>query len=908
MAGFAVCSLALLAAQAPNSPSPPPPQTETPPAVISVQTNLILLRVVVRDTRGIAVTGLDQSDFQVFDNGKPQAISFFSAENGPAQPVSGGTPAASPAGAPLASPPAPGSSQRYTALFFDDFHLQTDDLSRTLKPAQAFIAKALSAGDRVGIFTPSGRVELDFTTDADKLQSALAQLRVSSVSTRGECPNFTPYHAQLFLDNEPQAVQDALTMTAQCMCDGPPSSCPPPIQAELPRMATTAARDILSQSDVLAENTLGALQNLVRRMAQLPGERNIGLISDGFESRAHQDRLDKIIDGAIRSNVTISAMPGYGLKAYAPGGDASQSAMGAAPDPALEKAGDDSAAEVLQAAAEGTGGVFVHDTNDYDGGFGRIAGGGEASYLLGFAPQDLKFDGSFHKLKTIVTTRSNLTVEARRGYLATQPAAPTVSPAMQEEASFNAILSTTDPDQQIQLAQDFLKRHPASPFAGPVSNRLAEAYYSKRDWPDFYTAASATLAKNPDDVDILVLTGWVISHLYDPNDSGAADKLNEAEKYLRHAIEIIPALPQPAGLTDDQFAAYKTTETMRAHSGLGLIDFQRRDYKDSVAELQQATLGLASADPTDLWALGIGLQQLKRYADAVDAFEKCGQVPGQLQDACKQLAQQTQGQQAKVHEDVWTPPNVDAPLPSISTAQQCPLPDVLAHAGDRAQELVDNLQRFTAHENIQFQQVNLYGVSGPIETASYDYIVSFQQQAGGFSVDENRQVSAGGKGLTGGPPNRGLPALALIFHPYYQGDYNMTCQGLADWNGTPAWVIYFIQRKDKPSRTQGIDTPQREISLKLKGRAWIAADSYQVLHLETNLIEPVPLVGLEIDATSISYAPVNFHAQNVELWLPQSAQTFMGFSRGRYVVKHTFADFLLFSVQSNQTVGKPQQP
>ncbi|MGC1188795.1 MAG: VWA domain-containing protein [Candidatus Acidiferrales bacterium] len=900
--------MALLYAQEPNSSSPAPPQTETSPGVISVQTNLVLVRVVVRDSHGNAVTGLSQSDFQIFDNGKPQAIAYFSAENAAAPAAAAPqTPATSPGNTSATGPLVQGSGQRYTALFFDDYHLQFSDLAETRNAARAFLTKALSAGDHVGVFTPSGKVSLDFTTDAGKLQHALDQLR-SQASPRGvECPNLTPYHAQRFLDNDPEAVSAAINMTAQCLCDGPPSSCPPGVAPELPRDAKMAAENILAESDVLAANTLGVLESLVRRMTGLPGERRIAMISDGFESRTHQDRLSAIIDGAIRSNVIISAMPGYGLKAYVPGGDASQSGITGS-DADLEKAGDDSAAAVIQETAEGTGGVFIHDTNDFDGAFARIAGVAEPSYVIGFEPANMKFDGSFHKLKTLVVEHSNFTVEARRGYVDAKPAAPVVTPEMQEEANFNAILAATDPNEQIRLSEDFLQKHPASRFAGPVSTRLVEAYYSKNDWTGFYAAATTTLAKNPDDVDILVLTGWVVAHLYDPDESGAAAKYDQAESYLKHAMRIIPGLLKPAGLTDEQFAAYKATEMLRAHSGLGLVEFRLKDYGSSVQELQQATLGPASPEPADLWALGIGLEQIKRYTDATDAFERCGKIPGALQDSCTQLAHQVEDEKTKVRVDLWSPPDVDVPLVSISTAEPCSLPDVLSHAGERAQELVDNLQRFAAQEKIQVQQMDRYGFLGGGDTGNYDYLVTFEQHPDGLSVDESRQVSAHEAGLRGGPRDNGLTALAMIFHPYYQGDYDMRCEGTADWNGTPAWVIYFVQRKDKPARTQGIDTPQRQFSLKLKGRAWIAKDSYQVLHIDTNSIEPIPMIGLTSNAVSISYAPVDFHKQNVQLWLPQSAETFTEMMNGRSIVRHTFTDFVLFSVQSNQTVAQPHQP
>jgi VWFA-related protein len=807
--------------------------------VISVQTNLVLLRVVVRDAHGDAVTGLQQSDFQLFDNGKPQAIAYFSAGSGAGEPAAAGTPVTAQPVSPPASPPSPPSGPRYTALFFDDYHLQFEDLAQTRLAAQRYLAKTLSAGDYIGIFTASGQVTLDFTTDADKLQKTLAQLRSQTI---------------------PATVDNS---------------------GEL-------GEAVAARIDLSAQNTLGALQNLVLRIAEHRGERRIVLVSEGFENRAHQDRLNQIIDAAIYSDITISAMAAYNLEANV-----------------------EADLQVIEQAAEGTGGVFVHNTVHYDSGFERVGTVAESSYVLGFTPSAMNFDGRFHKLETTVTAHSDWTVEARSGYFAAKPAESAAGPDLQGATGYNALLSTQDADQQIRLSQDFLKNYPASRLAEPVTNRLVEAYYAKKDWNDFYAASASALVKYPDDVDVLVLTGWVITHLYDPNDSGAAAKLNEAENDLKHAIQIIPALPKPAELTDEQFAAYKKSEMLEAHGGLGLVYFRQRDYGPSVPELQQAVAGVASPDPTDLWALGIALDQLKRYADAADAFEKCGQLPGDLQDPCKQLARQSE--KARNHESMWSPPDVDRPLKSISAAQTCSLPNVLAHAGDRAQELVDNLQRFAAEETIQYQQLDSVGMMVGAETAKYDYLVTFRQGSAALLIDESRQVSAGGKGLTGGPPDRGLPSLALIFHPYFQGDYDMRCEGLADWEGTPAWVVHFVQRKDKHGHMSAVSTSHGAVPANLKGRAWIAADSYQVLHIETDLAEPLLQQRLYTDAVSINYAPVEFHAQNVQLWLPLSAESFTESDNlvggtDRSVVKHTFADFVLFSVQSNQTVEKPAQP
>ena len=154
------------------------------------------------------------------------------------------------------------------------------------------------------------------------------------------------------------------------------------------------------------------------------------------------------------------------------------------------------------------------------------------------------------------------------------------------------------------------------------------------------------IAKHPDDINILTLVGWVIPHQYNPDDADAANKLEKAQTYEKHALDVIASLSKPVTLSDEQFAAAKSQRLEQAHSGLGLIYFRKLDYDNSVKELQQATQMAAPPDATDLYALGVGLEQLSRYSEASDALQKCSAIPGQLQDRCKQSADQDKTQAA----------------------------------------------------------------------------------------------------------------------------------------------------------------------------------------------------------------------------------------------------------------------
>ena len=81
------------------------------------------------------------------------------------------------------------------------------------------------------------------------------------------------------------------------------------------------------------------------------------------------------------------------------------------------------AGDVLAEFADGTGGT-VHNDNDFEEGLKELAGRPEYVYVLGFSPDNLKFDGSYHGLKVKLNGGAKLDIEARHGYWAR--AAPSI--------------------------------------------------------------------------------------------------------------------------------------------------------------------------------------------------------------------------------------------------------------------------------------------------------------------------------------------------------------------------------------------------------------------------------------------------------------------------------------------------
>jgi tetratricopeptide (TPR) repeat protein len=257
----------------------------------------------------------------------------------------------------------------------------------------------------------------------------------------------------------------------------------------------------------------------------------------------------------------------------------------------------------------------------------------------------------------------------------------------------------------------------------------------------------------------------------------------------------------------------------------------------------------------------------------------------------------------------WLPPDVDERVPPVDAGVSCNLDAILENAGKRIQEFVVNVDRFAATESVTHESINKWGFASRPMKFKFDYLVSIKEtRLGLLSVDEYRDIDYLPAKFPDGIATSGLPALALIFHPLYARDFKMTCEGLARSKAGPAWQIYFRQRSDKPStiRTYQIGAQGPVYPVSLKGRAWIAADSFQIVRLETDLVAPLPQIRLVADRAAIEYGPVHFQSRNLDMWLPQIAEVFYDWRGRRSHRRHSFKNYLLFSVDDKQQISDPK--
>ena len=439
------------------APAAPSPASESPaPAVpansdsaemtseetsvpLRVMVNLVPLRVIVRDSKGNAIKTLHKDDFQLFQDGKPQIISNFSVVEPPpaGPPSSTGSGTSTPAsGAPPPSGFVPPS--RFVAMLFDDAHLSIQDAMQSRLAAMKYVDASVGPTDRVAVFTMSGQFQADFTSDRDKIHKSLASIMPRSVTAVSEttdldCPPMDPIEADAIQNHNDQqaldiATADALTCSAavnnnNVSVNGQSTGISPAQLSQAQALVQAESMHVEQQTEQETEAVFRRLRELMARMAILPGQRNIVLISPGFIYVNSEVEYSELIDTAIRQNIFINTLDARGLYVPDLGGDISQPTT----DPNPVFAGNRTAwrleaqqrqTQTLINFATDTGGWAFHDNNDLAQGLRQVASAPDTYYFLAYAPANLKFDGKFHSIKVTLAGKQKYSVQARRGYFA----------------------------------------------------------------------------------------------------------------------------------------------------------------------------------------------------------------------------------------------------------------------------------------------------------------------------------------------------------------------------------------------------------------------------------------------------------------------------------------------------------
>ncbi len=433
----------LLAATASPQSQPQKPGDDQP---IRITSELVQLDAVVTDKKGQIVRGLTKDDFELYESGKRQQISFFEyVEAGKPRQLSftrPGETAKETQAQPLPEEAAKAEVRRIFLFVVDDLTIPYQDLIYVRQMLTNFLDNQMQPTDLVAIVrTVGGR-------------GLLQQLTSEKALLRRAITSLTPSLHPLSAFNNPAATglpSDPTTL----LIDGGGAN------------ESTNISSALDDTNTLLRSymSIGTASFSVESMKQLPGRKSLVLISGGLPILSVQQGsvagnvsnfLNILADQATRAGVVIHTFDVRGLQAQAgvssfsdtPGRSAVgesgiRGTFGREPDDAMfgyRNPFDSTHAHIgLRALAYATGGIAVLNKNDFNEGLGKILAVSEGYYLLAYAPSDSKFDGNFRKLE-IKVKGSDMKVYTRRGYTSREDK-PVPAPTTKQEQLLAAIRS-----------------------------------------------------------------------------------------------------------------------------------------------------------------------------------------------------------------------------------------------------------------------------------------------------------------------------------------------------------------------------------------------------------------------------------------------------------------------------------
>jgi VWFA-related protein len=359
-----------------------------------VQSDLVLVNVVVRDKSGNLVRDLKQEDFTIIEDGKPQRVQSFDIEKpevvakaAPNQAIVQGTVEALPK---ILSPekvaPETVRDRRLMVIFFDLSSMQPEEVERAVKAAKEYVAKQMSPADLVSVVTlgDSMQVMQDFTTDRAALNQVLGRLSVS----------------------EGQGFEAGDTGDAE----GTPD---------------TGAEFTADDTEYNLFNTdrrLMAIASLAQSLAKMEQKKSVLYFSGGLQKTGveNQSQLRAAINAAVRANVSLYTVDIRGLQALPPGGNAASASLrgtSAYSGRAVQGQLDSNFAsqETLSTLAADTGGKAFLDSNDFSRPFAKVQEDTASYYVVGYRSTNKAKDGRYRRIAVRVN-RKDVKLEYRSGY------------------------------------------------------------------------------------------------------------------------------------------------------------------------------------------------------------------------------------------------------------------------------------------------------------------------------------------------------------------------------------------------------------------------------------------------------------------------------------------------------------
>ena len=392
---------------------------------IRLKTDLIEVRAVVTDRKGRLIDNLKKEDFELLENGRAQDIGFFSMER-----IDAGANNTLAAPSPVTGARSSQKAARSILIFVDNLHISPSNLPTVKHALKDFVDKRAGNQDLISFVMSTGSLGLlgQFTKERQLLRYAIERI---SAAPRPESL-ITPYLAALVDrgDREAMAVAQDIIRAEEgftVMGDGSGGASGLSRQA-LENYALARAREVLSSEAYRRKVMLLVLKAATARLAQMPGQRILVFLTDGFtmlnsSGSVDTGELQSATSSAVRSGIIIYSVDTRGLE-VSPLFDASMPSLtvsglsgSLAQADRYISASEKELQDGMNALARDTGGKPFFNTNDFTGALKEAIAENNVYYTLAYYPTEQK-EGKFNKIAVRVKNHPDYEVRAQKGYYA----------------------------------------------------------------------------------------------------------------------------------------------------------------------------------------------------------------------------------------------------------------------------------------------------------------------------------------------------------------------------------------------------------------------------------------------------------------------------------------------------------
>ena len=405
--------------------APPPPVT-----VLQANANLVLVDVVVTD-HGNAVHGLDQSKFEILEDGKDQKIFSFDEHQPGGAPISANE--AELQQLPLhtyTNLPVYPEQGAVNVLLLDALNTPSNDQLRVRQEMIKYLAQ-VNPGTTLAVFTLSSKLLMvtGFTTDVASLAKLMNGSKTASQpSALLESPTMT---SGLTSTSSPLAAQPATPVSASNIGSGGVTNGPMNAAAALSQFEADTST---YQTDLRVRMTLQALQQLAAYLSGIPGRKNLIWVSGSFPLSIlpdssqfspfgaiadYRDQVEKTTEMLTQSRVAVYPVDGRGLMLPSMFNASTRTAPG---NGAMmqEKEGMYQEQGTMDQIADQTGGHAYYETNELKEAVANAVERGASYYTISYVPSAAKLNGEYRKIQVRVDGH-DLKLAFRHGYYADGP-------------------------------------------------------------------------------------------------------------------------------------------------------------------------------------------------------------------------------------------------------------------------------------------------------------------------------------------------------------------------------------------------------------------------------------------------------------------------------------------------------